>query len=329
MPAKVAPANWNCRREPTGRDPGRLQMCASARNARRSADYALTAVLDCGPRAIEEPVTVRWNTLRQYAFWPLLCAAPLAFAQDQDPLNSPQNERVRLSAGIFSGTTATDLRLDSNAGIVGTEINAEEDLGLREKGEMGNVEAEIRIRERHRLRFNYFISNRHATKALEREIDFGENTYNVGDIVDSKLDMRVFGTTYTYEAYRSDRATVGLSFGINLVEAQADAEVDARDIDENDSRAGPFPSIGVNTLIRITRRFHFEARAEYMDVGSGDVEGTYTDLDGAILFRMTRNLAFGAGYGRMVWEIVSTDIDDSGRFRIDNSGPRLFMRVAF
>lgn len=257
----------------------------------------------------------------------LSCAAPLALAQDK--LGSPNGERFRLSAGMFSFDTETDVRIDADDGTEGTVVSGEEDLGLRDHSEVGDVEVETRIRERHRVRFDYFKVDRAATQALERQIVFGNDTYNVGDVVDSSIDMRNFGVTYMYELVRKERYIFAWGLGVNLIELNTAAEVDARSISEEESIAGPGPVVGIQTLVRITDHIHAELRAEYMEAHAKDFRGSLTHLHGTIAYRFNRSIGAGLGYKLFEIDADSESAGDTGRFTISNSGPLAFVRVTF
>jgi len=258
-----------------------------------------------------------------------LCACVAPLAQAQDKLGSPQQEHFRMSAGIFAADSTTAVRLDADNGDVGTPVNAELDLGLRDHSDAGDVEVETRIRERHRVRFTYFKLDREATRQLDRQISFGNDVYEIDDVVSSRIDMRNFGLTYSYEALHLDRAEAGLSFGINLVEITAAAEVQARAIREEESRAGPTPTFGVHALLRITRRLHMDVRAEYMQLGIDDFEGSVTSLFGSIVFRFNRNIGVGLGYKLLETQVDSQGEGETGNFTIENSGGVAFLRVTF
>ena len=79
--------------------------------------------------------------------------ATLAHADDY---LSPTEERVRLSLGVIRTSNNTDLQLDSSTGVAGTPISAENQLGLDPPDYEPKFQAMVRVRERHRLRFDYF-----------------------------------------------------------------------------------------------------------------------------------------------------------------------------
>ena len=247
----------------------------------------------------------------------------------QDSLVSPMEDYFRLTAGMLSISSETELRLDADDGTPGTVVSGEDDLGLRDQGEMGNVEMEFRIRERHRLRLNYFRLDRSASQTIDREIQFGDDTFDAGDLVESRLDWREFSITYGYTFLRRARYEIYGTFGLHLAEVRAAGEVDADDIREEESETFPIPAIGAGTLVRISDRFHFEARADYLSVSYEDIEGMLLDLRGSVVYRFNRNLSLGAAYVFSKREATLEEIGDSGFFDLRHDGPELFLRVAF
>jgi hypothetical protein len=250
-------------------------------------------------------------------------------ARAQETIGSPFADYFRLTAGLLSASSETELRLDADDGTPGTVVSGEDDLGLRDQSEMGDVEMELRIRERHRLRVSYFRIDRSASQVIDRDIQFGDDLFTAGDQVESQLDWREFSITYGYTFLRHERFEIYGTFGLHLTEVKAAGEVDADDIREEESGTFPIPAIGVGTLVRISDRFHFEARGDYLTVSYEDIEGEMLDLRGSVLYRFNRNLSLGAAYVFTQREATSEDVGDSGFFDLRHSGPELFLRVTF
>jgi hypothetical protein len=259
----------------------------------------------------------------------LVSVLSLGTANAQDEIVSPFEDHFRLTVAFLSMSSETELRLDADDGSQGTLVSAEADLGLREQSEQADVEAELRIRERHRIRFGYFRLDRSAAKTIDRQILFGNEVFDAGDLVESRLDWREFSITYGYTFLRTAHFELYGSFGLHLVEMSAQGEVAADDIREEESEAAPIPALGLGTLVRFSDRFHGEARVDYLTANVDQFDGTVLDARAAVLYRFNRNLAVGAAYMLMEREGNSEDIGDSGHFSLKNSGPELFMRVAF
>ncbi len=249
--------------------------------------------------------------------------------QAQETIDTPFNDHVRLTAGLLSATADTELRLDADDGTPGTPVSAEDDLGLSDRGEFADVEAEVRIRERHFVRFNYFRLDRSATTTITREIQFGNDTFEPGDAVESSLDLREFTATYAYRFLRKPRFELYGSFGIHLTELIAAGRVQARDLREDERDVAPLPALGLGAEVGFTNRIYMSVFVDYLQANVNDFEGEILDARITALYRFTRNLSAGLGYFLLERTVDSFDLDDSGHFKLTDSGGELFLRMSF
>src|SRR5882724_11443353 len=77
----------------------------------------------------------------------MLTLALIATLAHADDYLSPTNERVRLSLGFMHVSSTTDIRLDSTAGLPGTQVNAESVLGLDSSDFEPKFQAMVRDRK--------------------------------------------------------------------------------------------------------------------------------------------------------------------------------------
>lgn len=249
--------------------------------------------------------------------------------QAQEAIGTPFNDHVRLTAGLLSATADTELRLDADDGTTGTPVSGEDDLGLADRGEFADIEAEVRIRERHFVRFNYFRLDRAATTTITRQIQFGNDTFEPGDEVESTLDLREFTATYAYRFVRKPRFELYGSFGLHLTEFVAEGRVRARGLREDESEVAPLPALGLGAEVAFTNRIFMSAFVDYLQASVDDFEGEILDARITALYRFTRNLSAGLGYFLLERKVDSFDPDDSGHFRLTDSGAELFLRMSF
>ena len=184
----------------------------------------------------------------------------------QETIGSPFNDHFRLTAALLSATADTELRLDADDGTPGTLVSAEDDLGLADRGEFADIEAEVRIRERHLVRFNYFRLDRAATTTIARDIQFGNDTFAAGDEVESTLDLREFTATYAYRFLRQPRFEMYGSFGIHLTELVAAGRVRARNLREDEREVVPLPALGLGAEFSF-HGSHFRERVRRLPEG--------------------------------------------------------------
>jgi len=128
-----------------------------------------------------------------------LSAAQMAAAADEDKPSQPQRprasdtlkppkkhassspitDRFALRVLYWPASITTDLRLDERDGSTGTELSAENDLGMKDSKSEGRAELMFRLRERNRLRVDYMKLGRNGDQVLNQQIHFGNQTFNV------------------------------------------------------------------------------------------------------------------------------------------------------
>jgi hypothetical protein len=274
------------------------------------------------------------------------CAAP-AFAQNELPpaehdkysgaplpprtqhiVPSPITDRFALRGSFFDSAVTTSLRIDSKV-APGTLVSAERDLGLRGRVYQGRVEMYIRMRERNRLRVDYFESDRSGNKAVTIPINFADQSFRKGDVANTELDLRMFGLTYAYSVLRYERFELGAGLGVYLVQGDARGQVPARELSQEVSGVAPVPTIALDGTVRISRRFAFVARGQYMNGSAHNFNGELADYHADFQYRWRPNFAIGAGYSQMRFSLEVRGGTFPGLVSLNVRGPELFFRVSY
>lgn len=254
--------------------------------------------------------------------------APLA-PQDERELPSPITDRFYVRASFFSPSVQTSLRVDSSAGDPGTFVSAEKDLGLRGRAYQGRVELMFRLGGRNRLRVDYYESDRSGSTALTRNVNFADQSFLAGDVAATSLDLRMFGLTYTYSFLKRDRFELGGGLGVYLMQGDARGQVPARRLSQEVSGVAAFPSLALDGTWRISSRFAFVARGQYLKATVDGNSGSIGDYHADFQYRWRPNFAVGVGFSSMK---VLLDVDGGsfpGLVHFAANGPEAFFRVSF
>ena len=249
-----------------------------------------------------------------------------------DDYLSPVHERVRLSIGAEFLSNTTDLRLDSSTGLQGTPINAENDLGLDKSSVEPKFQAMVRVGERHRLRFDYFTLDRTGqTIVTGSPIVFRDVIFQVGDPVQTTMNLRSLGISYEYSFIHREHFELAATIGINDTDLSARAHVstETRHVNQSEDQAGPFPTLGLDGTYVVSKRFYFDARAQYFKISVDHISGTVSFFELAGLYRLRPNVAFALGYTAQRADIDSRQTTNGGFFNLSSKGPEFFVRVAF
>ena len=281
--------------------------------------------------------------MRWPAFGAVLCAAQLAAAAEpEEPkpsdvlkpeglaeIPSPITDRFALRGTYFSSSIDTEIRLDDPNGTLGTELSAEDDLDMRENLDQGRVEMMLRMRDRSRVRFDYFKLTRQGDEVLNRPVRFGDETFDTDERVLSLLDWRTLNFTYLYSVVRNSRFEVGAGLGLHIFNGEARARVPARLIAEEESGVAPFPTLALDGTWRISSRFALTGRINHLSADVEDSSGEVSDYHADLQYRWRPNFALGVGYTRLKTKLAIADSDFPGRFVFDVKGPELFLRASF
>jgi hypothetical protein len=284
-----------------------------------------------------------------FALSAMLCFAHVAGAAEQkrplasDTLKPPQRntsaspitDRFALRVLYWPASLTTDLRLDSEGGRVGTQLIAEDELGLDDSTSEARAELIFRLRERNRLRVDYLKLSRLGDKIITRPINFGDETFLVNDLAQTALEWRNLTFTYTRSVIWNPRFEVGLGLGISILEAKARGDVVRRNVRERQDGVGAFPTFALDGTWRISRRWAFTARAQRFTAQVDDFEGSLADYHADVQYRWRENFAIGLGYTKLR-TLVDVGDDDgaasndlTGRFDQKMTGPELFLRASF
>ncbi len=269
---------------------------------------------------------------------------PAAWAQaDHDPYSgaplpprkheapSPVTDHFYIRGTYFLPQVRTNLRVDPSRppGAMGTWVNAESDLGLDHRPHRGRVEFMFRLRERGKLRVDYFESDRATQQTLANDIVFGNQTFGAGQLTRTSLDWRQFDITYTYSVLHTPYLEIGTGMGMYFLQVDAIGEVPARNQRQEVSAATPFPALPLDFAWRISSRWAVTARGAYLKATLNGFHGWYADSHEDLQYRWNPNLALGLGYSSIRTSLTRRGGSFPGVFAMSVSGPEGFIRFSF
>jgi hypothetical protein len=237
-------------------------------------------------------------------------------------------DRFRLEVMLLNASLDTDLRIDPTLATQGTMIDAENDFALDSSKLLPLAEITFLPGERHLIRLGGFSTRRSARNRINRTIVFDDQTYLAGEAVDSTLNLTLLGLTYGYSVVELPRTNVALTFGIQVVEVEANAVVRSRVVRDAETGVSPLPLAGVEGRFDFTQRWSAEARFQYISVEFDEIDGSVLDARAAVTWRKNPYLVFGLGYRRFDVEVNSRDTDTPGVVDMRIDGPLLFMRAS-
>jgi hypothetical protein len=260
----------------------------------------------------------------------VLLALPAGAAHAEDYL-SPTEEHVRLSLGFVHLNSSTTMQVDSSTGVLGTLVNGENDFGLDKSDFEAKFQLMLRVGERNRVRFDYFALDRTGNTTVNKDILFRNVELLPGNPLDTNLSIDVLSITYEYSFIHSEKFELAATLGINDTDISARARVNtaARQVDQTEDQAGPFPTVGLDGTYVISKRFYVDARAEYFKANVDKLDGSLGFYELNALYRLRPNISFALGYELVKAHLLSAQSSKAGLFDFTTQGPEFFVRVAF
>ncbi|HEY0767476.1 MAG TPA: hypothetical protein VGD47_05940 [Steroidobacteraceae bacterium] len=271
-------------------------------------------------------------------------AAPALAEADRDPNSgaplpphrheppSPITDHFYVRGAFYAPQVRSNFRVDPSqaaAGVSGTPVNGERDLGLAKRLRQGRVEFMFRLRERSKVRVDYFEADRSGSHVLANDIVFGNQTFAGGQRTQTSLDWRQFDITYTYSLVRNSRVEMGTGLAIYFLQVDAIGQVPAQNQRQEVTAATPFPALPLDLSWRISSRWAASARGAYLKAHLSDFRGWYADLHEDIQYRWNPNFTIGLGYSSIRTSLTRKGGNFPGAFAMSISGPEAFVRFSF
>jgi len=258
--------------------------------------------------------------------------ALLAQRATADDYPSPTDERVRISLGATHLTSTTTLQANSSAGVIGTDIDGEDQFGLDKSDWEPKFQALVRVATRQRFSFDYFTLDRSGNSIVgANPIIFRDVVFLPGDPLQTQLSLRTLGITYEYSFWHSETVEVAATVGIHATDISASAKVQTatRHVIQNEDQAGPVPTVGIDATWVISKRFYIEGRGQYLNIQVNHLDGSLGLYEFNALYRYRSNVSLGLGYTAVRAHLASSQTTQPGVFDFNTNGPELFLRVAF
>jgi hypothetical protein len=251
---------------------------------------------------------------------------------------NPLEAKFIADAGYFFMSTDMRVRVDGDTPEeVGSDIDYDDTFGIDDFDRF-RADLSWRIAPRHLIRGMYFQNNRHSTRAIDREVKFGGETFPVGAAVDARSDLTVAQLSYEYAFLRREDYELAGGIGVHYVDvdlsldatiAAGDNEVSRR-ADAGASTAAPMPVLGLRWLWRLPHNFYVSAQVQYFYLQLDPYSGSLTDLKATVVWQGSDHFGIGLGYNDFGFRFdIDSKRDFDGRLRWDYGGAMAFATFMF
>ena len=217
-------------------------------------------------------------------------------------------DRLQLSGAVTTVILNTNIRVDPANGS-GTDIDAENDLGLPRSKLEPRFALRWRPWRRQEFEFGYQFARRNNTRVLDRDIIFGDSTFPAGATVASTLNTDQAFFAYRFAFVAKPRTQVGLAVGLGalLMDAGVDALGSGGGIQYSQSEklTGPLGSLGAYGRFLSGERWSWEAEIRYIGLSIDRFDAQVGEGGAAIRYAAWSRVLVEGGYG---FSVIRVDI---------------------
>ena len=242
-------------------------------------------------------------------------------------------ERFKIAAGLFQANSNTSIQVGTNNGVIGTEIDFEDDLGFSSKASTFIGNFQWRASSRSRFDLTYYNIRRKSEYTLEKDIDFGENTYNINTSINAFFNTQIYRFSYGYAIMSKPKYEIGFLFGTHIIGGNvgiglttANNELDA---EEDLGFTAPLPDFGIWGGVSLSKRFAINGEFDYLALEIDNIRGRILAYNFGLTFRAVKQLDLTATFTGMHFRVDAERRNLNGHFVWSYNGPALLATFSF
>ena len=246
------------------------------------------------------------------------------------------DDRYWLEAQAFWPDIDTTVSVSGAGGLVGTKIDLESDLKLKDRKSLPAFFAGARFGDHWSIIGEYYALDRSASASSSRDITFDDVTFPSGATISSEFDTDVYRVAVGYSFIRNDKVDFGAALGLHVtqftvgLEGQghvggAAVQSQAR---KRDALA-PLPTLGLYGAYQATPKLTVGGRVDYLSLKVSDYDGRLINAEARASYRVFKNVGVGVMYRYVDYDLDIEKERWNGEIAYKFKGPALFLQAAF
>jgi len=238
-------------------------------------------------------------------------------------------ERSSILFGAFITDRESSTRVDSDFGD-GTEIDFEDDLGLESSTSVARLGGYFWLGRRHRLDGALFDLSRTASVPLQETIEFGDQTFVIDSVIETRSDLTILKFDYTFAAVARDRGFLGVTAGLYIAESAMSLSQERLGRAETEDLTAPLPLLGLRGDFAVSDRITLRGAAQWFGFATDNIEGRLTDFYIGADYTFSERMAVGLAYNRVSMNLGAEEkYGFNGRIDWGYDGLLLYYKLDF
>ncbi len=242
-----------------------------------------------------------------------------------------QDKKFEILVAAYLPNVDTKTRLDSTTLERGTSIGFEDDLNLEETETLPALFLGYHVNPKLSLELAYLDLSRSGSRSITDEIEFGDETFQVNEQVQTKFDVDIYRLALNYDFYETDTWTLASAFGFHITRFDVELAAPERDLSVSADKTAPLPYISFSAQYRFGGRWQVGTTFELLALEAGDIKGSLVNSATGIDYSFTKQWGVGLAYNFYNLTVKSDDLSDDleGEFEYEYQGPLIYLRYSF
>jgi len=210
--------------------------------------------------------------------------------------NSEFKKHIRVSfIGIYSKVNS-NMRLEGSRGILSSQINFEDHLGLDDVKNIYAVTVVTRLTPHSGLYGSFYTLNRKNTIQLEEDLPIENDTLKKGLLVDGYFNTTVFSLGYLHSILKKENAFLGVYVNLYIIKISAGIRSEIFDINKSTALLAPLPNFGILSAFQLNKSFSIAGSLGIFFIDNENMTGTFIDANLGVSYNPTSWIGATLGY---------------------------------
>jgi hypothetical protein len=274
------------------------------------------------------------GSIRQLLAMALLLLAMSANAQQDDPAQKLIDARFDVDIGMFFPDKKRAFRVNGAAGVENIDIGVDEELKFKSSEETFAAEIGWQFGERWQVEGQYFSVADRESLILTEDIQWEDVVYQAGSNVSAATSFKVVRLFFSRNFTTAPHHNLGIGIGVNQMQIRVAVAGQALTQDgsieflnEAVSTQAPMPDIGAWYNRRLSSRWVFSTRLDWLYASVNPYDGYIINAAVALDFVFSEHVALAMNYNYFDLHVGIRDSGWRGEAQIRFHGPYVSIKA--
>jgi hypothetical protein len=247
------------------------------------------------------------------------------------------SDKYQFGLGTFVVGSNLKSTFDGTAAGSGNQVDFAHTFDMNKDYSRFRLDGLWRITPKHHVRFVYFQNNVTRTKTLDKDLAWGDYTFQANADVSAESKFGVYELSYEYAFIRKPNLEVAAGAGIHMMNMSIKLTGDATFTDSNgvvqptafstsnSNLPAPFPVIGARATWAVGHNIYIEPELQWLAFHYDAYDGNWWDARLAAKWMFTRHWGVGLGYDAFHVNVTVSKPSFNGEVTLGYSGGQLMI----